>query len=174
MGHELPKNRKGIERERAKNERDSAKRLEDAKKVVADKRITSETARKTKGGTAEGTAQAEKSYKRAGDAADKEHAKQGNELKKRVFDRAKKNEKELGKRGQTVDQDTKAIKQAKTKTETKAVVSELNDAEMASKQDKGYLDKEKANQTQDRTKKEKKLQQQEREMKRTKIEVPKK
>lgn len=174
MSSELAHDRKGIQKERTEIQKDGQKRLENAKKVVRDKRITSKTAGDFKGGTTEGLRRAGECFRRAGIAADKEHTKQGKELTKKNFDRARRNEKALGKRADDVKQDTKRTKQAEGTTSTQPVKVELKNATRAAEDDKKFLDTEKDKQVNERKKSEKKLQEQEREINRTRVEVRKK
>ncbi len=170
MAIDQPRRRKGITGETRDRKKETDKRLSEGEKVVKDKETQAECVRKlSRAGTSEGTAQTDRSIKRAAEVTDKEHAKKEHKLKEH-FQGAKKLEQDLNKRSGAVAKDTAELARAAGKIDTGPARAQVQEGVKAAKEDKTFLDKSKKTQEGQRRGGEKKLDNQKRRLKAAKVE----
>jgi len=170
MSIERAKSKEDIAKEVKDTKRDTGKALKDRQKVVDDIKVVAKTAKCLRlGGTSEGNKEVKKSVENARDVADKKHKKIGTELKKRGFDRAKKTEKELGKRSNEVGKDIDKLNQASAKLTTQESKTPIAASVNAAERDKKFLGDTQQTQKRERTKAEAELHKQDNEVKTAKV-----
>ena len=152
MGLEKKKKKGEIEKEISDSKKKQTKRIENIKKVANDKKIEVKTSKELKrGGTVEGSKAIEKGVKKAAEVTNKEFGKQEKEVKKEVFNPAKKRESELDKRSEIAKGDANKLKGAVSKMDTAAAKDKMKEAVSASKDDSKFLKKKEKDQQKSRT-----------------------
>ncbi len=170
MSIDKPRSRKDIDDEMHEREYDQKERLEDSEKVVEDKKIEAETARKLNlTGTSEGTEEVKEEITEAADETDQEFHEQKEELEKEVFEKAREFEDEMQERMKSSEQDYSEIDQIISQIDTKKAADKLDDAASAVNNDRAYLEKTHDEQELNRIEGEEEISEQEEEIKETEV-----
>jgi hypothetical protein len=170
MAIDKPRSRTELKHEVRNRRTDMEKKINNAERVVKDKKIESRTAQSLRlEGTSDGANEVKKAVQHAGEVTDKEHQRQEKDLKAKVLDKARKLETDLGKRAQGVKQDIGKLKEAIGGIDTAAAKQGVKVAELGAQKDDRFLNETKREQEQDRTRGEAKIGKQAAEMKSTKV-----